>query len=691
MAIATFDAMLFAIAGATYFFLLVLILLSRQRSAARILLVIACAMTATSATVVALGWSGPQGVTGAIVEFAGSGGWWVFVFYLVQKRMAPGRLLSVLLCGCAVLIGISILAFPLIQPLWSTNSETSLPLLGELGSRLALAVLGILLTENLYRNTAPDVRWQINLLCVGLGGLFCYALVIYADALLFHRVSLLLWKGRAIAMTMAAPLIGVAVARNRDWRIDIHVSRSVVFHTATLIGSGIFLLALAFTGEILRAVEPGWGDLAEVTLVVAGAAAIGVVLTSGTARSYLRRRVIDNFFSHRYDYRREWLRSIEILSAGRRHAAVQSRVINAIAEIADSPAGLLWVRDLDGTAFLWAGSWNHPAVTAVEPSDSPFVALFKEADWIIESDATAAHPLWLTKIKNAWLIIPLPHQNQLIGFVVLTKPRAPLKLDGETFDLLRIVARQAATHIVEQRYAQTIAETRELHAYGKRFAFAVHDMKNVAGQLTMLIQNSRLHKDNPEFQEDVLITVRSAVDRMNGILERLRSNQPWAGEEFISPGEIISEEVITLQRFHHTEINLIDDSGAAAVAMDEGAFRSVIRHLCENAIEASPGQVQLHLSRNPTRLQLEIIDRGAGMTPEFIRDKLFQPFGSTKRDGLGIGAYQARELVRAVGGDLLVNSQPGTGTTISILLPCLTSRPNSELDTPVGERINEQT
>jgi putative PEP-CTERM system histidine kinase len=683
MAIAAFDAAIFSIAAAAYIILLVLILLSRQRSGARTFVVIASAMTAVSAAVVATGWSGPTGLIGAILEFAGSGGWSIFVLYLVQRRIASDLWPSMWLYGCVILIGILMLGFPLIHALVDSNSETSLPLLGELGSRLALSVFGILLTENLYRNTAPEFRWQINLLCVGLGALFCYGLIIYADALLFHRVSLLLWHGRAIVMIVAAPLIGVAVARNRDWQIDIHVSRVVVFHTATLVGSGIFLLALAVTGEVLRAVQPGWGDLAEVTLVVAGAAAIGVVLTSGSTRSYLKRVLVDNFFSHRYDYRQEWLKSIQLLSADPRHAAVQSRVINVIAEIADSPAGLLWVRDLDGTAFLWAGSWNHPAVTAVEPADSAFVGLFKGANWVIEVDEAADGPSWLGKINKAWLVVPLPHQNQLIGFVVLTRPRAPLKLDRETFDLLRIVGRQAATHIIEQRYAQTIAETRELHAYGKRFAFAIHDMKNVAGQLTMLLQNARKHGDNPEFQEDVLITVRSAVDRMNGILQRLRSNQPWAGEEFIAPSEIIAEEVTALRRSHQTKINVTDCSGTAAVAMDEGAFRSVIRHLCENAIDASPAHVELHLSRDATRLQVEIIDRGVGMSPEFIRDKLFQPFGSTKGDGLGIGAYQARELVRAIGGDLIVTSQPGMGTTMSVLLPCLSPTPNSGLDTPL--------
>jgi putative PEP-CTERM system histidine kinase len=251
---------------------------------------------------------------------------------------------------------------------------TTMPLAvtGELFSRIGLAVYGVLLTENLYRNTAPESRWHIHLLCIALAGLFAYGIVLYADTLLFRRLSLVLWDGRAIVLLIAAPLIAVSAVRNRNWEIDIHVSRAVVFHSATLIGSGIFLLGLALTGELVRTVGPGWGDLAEVTLVIFGFAAVGILLTSGAARSGLRRFLAENFYSHRYDYRQEWLKSTEILSANPNRAAVQTRVIHAVAGIADSPAGVLWVRDIQGAAFHWAGSWNHPAIGAAEPADSPF-------------------------------------------------------------------------------------------------------------------------------------------------------------------------------------------------------------------------------------------------------------------------------------------------------------------------------
>src|SRR5205823_7940177 len=240
----------------------------------------------------------------------------------------------------------------------------------------------------------------------------------------------------------------------------------------------------------------------------------------------------------------------------------------------------------------------------------------------------------------------------------------------ETFDLLRIVGRQAATHVAEQRYAQALAEAQDLREYGKRFVFVAHDMKNVASQLKMIVQNARFHADDPEFHRDVLKTVEAALARMNSLLEKLRPGASFHDDRLIVPIEMIDEEVASMRRLRGVKIEVEADEHTASVAMDRAAFRSVIMHLCENAIEACRSWVQIRVRHEALRVQIEVIDRGPGMSAEFIRDKLFQPFGSTKKQGFGIGAYQARELIRAAGGDLVAISRPGTGTTMRILLPC---------------------
>src|SRR5438067_628391 len=664
------DQGLFAATAAVYALLLLLLLSSGASSRIRRLLIGACAATAGSEAAMAAGWVDPFGPSGAIVELTGPGSWCAFTLYLLHKRgQSEARGLRLFpVSGFIITIVTLASAFFIQRPLYS-GLPLPLSAVVALYARIALSVYGVLLIENFFRNTPPESRWHVKLLCLGVGGVFAYGILVYADALLYQRLSLILWDGRAIALIIAAPLIAVSAARNRDWSIDIHVSRTVIFHTATLIGSGIFLLALALTGEIARTVGPAWGDLVELTLILGGLAWLGVFFASGAARSRVRRFLAEHFFSHRYDYRQEWLKSSEILSANPNSLPVQKRVVSAVAEVADSPAGALWVRDADGTVFQWAGSWNCPAIGVSEPADSTFIGLFRGGDWAIELADVADSPEWLSQIPAAWLAVPLTQSSQLIGFVVLTRPRARLTLDRETFDLLRIVGRQAAVHVGEQRYAQALAEGRELHDYGKRFAFVVHDMKNITSQLNMVVQNARRHEGNPEFHRDVLITVRATLDRMNELLRKLRPRQDASNDVILVPLDIVREVLTTIRRTRGVSIALEHDARTGSVAMDVEAFRSVILHLCENAIDVA-SEVKVRVLYEGMRLRIDIVDNGEGMTPEFIRDKLVQPLGSTKGDGFGIGAYQARELIRAAGGDLLVASSVGSGTTMSLMLPC---------------------
>jgi len=164
-------------------------------------------------------------------------------------------------------------------------------------ARLGVAVCSVLLIENLYLNTPPDARWHISLPCIALGALAGYDIALSADALLFRRLSLELYDGRAIATGIVAPLLAVAAARNRsDWGVNIHVSRTAVFHSATLMVSGIFLLGLVAAGETLRYIGADWGGVAEISLIFAGLVTLAVLLASRSTRSRLRAVLVDNFF-----------------------------------------------------------------------------------------------------------------------------------------------------------------------------------------------------------------------------------------------------------------------------------------------------------------------------------------------------------------------------------------------------------
>nr|WP_272874634.1 XrtA/PEP-CTERM system histidine kinase PrsK [Roseomonas haemaphysalidis] len=538
-------------------------------------------------------------------------------------------------------------------------------------ARLTLVLLVMLLAENLYRNADDAARWHVVLPCIALGGLAAFDVILYAHAALTRAPSPALADARAVLTALVMPLLALGAVRDRRWRRNPPVSRQVVFHGATLLVAGSFLLAVGAVGEALQHLSEDWARPAELVLWSGTVVALALATTARSFRSRLRRSLVDHFFTARYDYRQEWLRCVATLSAPELTAPL--RAIRAVADPADSPAGMLLMREpaaVNGD-FEWAGSWNSPEAPLSLAATHPLVKRLREGDWISEVAPEEAAAL-RGACGPLWLAVPLMHHRDgLLGIVLLAPPRAPLPLDGEVFDLLRSLGREVAMFLAERRSAERLAEQQQLQDHAQRFAFVAHDVKTVASQLTMLLSNADANIHDPEFQRDMLLTVRASATRINTLIARLRQpEEEAAADDAIEPLQRLRQ--LTADR----AVELQDDGRPALrVAMGAEPFDAALTHLLNNAAEASsPGQaVQVRVRHGQHRVVIDIADQGIGMTAEFVRDQLFRPLATQKPLGSGIGAWQARELLRRAGADLEVFSRPGQGTTMRLTFPALST------------------
>jgi putative PEP-CTERM system histidine kinase len=261
--------------------------------------------------------------------------------------------------------------------------------------------------------------------------------------------------------------------------------------------------------------------------------------------------------------------------------------------------------------------------------------------------------------------------GEILGFIVLAPPRSPLVLDSESHALLRMAGRQVASYLAEERATKALLDAKSLIDYSSKFAFIVHDVKNLSSQLGMMVTNAKRYSENREFRADMIRTLENAVGRLNGLLSKLRVDGAAEKQrEIVEVGSLIRTVV---GEFVHSDItveaNITDDE--VRVKGDAQEFRSVLTHLVTNAIEASDAgkTVKVSVRRGNDRVIIDVEDEGCGMDPAFIRNELFTPRRSTKANGHGIGAFQAREIVRAIGGDLDVISVVGRGTVMRIMMP----------------------
>jgi len=665
----------YAVAAMAFFFFSVLLATTWRGRLQGMLLAMACLGTAMWAGVAAYLAALPHAIMHVVevLEVLRSAFWFAFLMVLLgysRKAVRPLRRAALgLVVFCAV-----VLAATLYSGVASTPRTETFGILG----RLVLAVIGIVLVEQLYRNVQPQQRWGIKFLCLGLGGMFAYDFYLYSDALLFQRVNAAIWDARGAVNAMVVPLLAVATARNPKWSLDVAVSRRILFHSTAMLGAAVYLLAMAAAGYYIRYFGGSWGAVLQVTFLFGAVVLLFMILFSGTLRARLKVFLSKNFFSYRYDYREEWLRFTRTLSEGEPGVQLYERSIEAIAELVDSPGGALWL-SRDAGVLEQVAHWNMPSAKGREQRDSPLCQFVERRQWVIsledyemrpESYDGLEIPDWLRSIPHAWLVVPLILHERLLGFVVLARSKGKINLDWEVNDLLKTAGRQAASYLAQLEAASALLVARQFESFNRMSAFVVHDLKNLVSQHSLLLSNAHKHKHEPAFQEDMIETVAQSVEKMKRLLLQLRG-----GDTPEPPAPVALEglvqQVVAAKSALKPAPRLEARDGAVKVLAHRARLERVIGHLIQNAIEATPpeGQVVVQLSRQDGSAIIVIADTGCGMSEQFMRYRLFKPFESTKSTGMGIGTYEAREYVRELGGRIEVETQEARGTRFRVVLP----------------------
>lgn len=629
-----------------------------------------------------LAWEGLRAdaaVTGAtgMLGLARSAGWYAVLLAVLARFQGdlPERVRTLRLWrgGLALFLAATLLASLLGPVSDATMAWRTL-------ASLLLAVAGLVLVEQLFRNTPLQKRWEVKFLCLGVGAMFAFDLFLFADLVLFQAVDRPTWQARGAVNALVVPLIAASMHRQPQRSEEPTVSRQLAFHSAALIGAGIYLLLVGAGGYLLRRTGGDWGALLQVALLFGAVLLLVLLLSSGSFRTRLRVLINKNFFNYKYDYHDEWLRFTHTLSGEHGELPFRQRAIEAIAELVDSFGGLLWARDRHGDyrleGVLNLGDPDHPP----EPGDGELATFLAESGWVIDLDeyrrgqhpyGDLSLPAWLVGSPRYWLVVPLLQGEGLTGFAVLAHPRAPWPLEWEDRDLLKTAGRQLAVYVALAQTDEALLEARQFETFHRLAAFLVHDLKNVSGQLSLVLSNAERYRDNPEFVASAFDTVRHARDRLDRTLAQLRNAQP----EPEAPAQRVElDEVLhrVVERCADAEpLPQLQVDGRVQVVGDRERLISVLAHLVRNAQEATPadGQVRLQMGERDQWGYIVIEDTGQGMDEQFIREQLFQPFQTTKGNaGMGIGVYEAREYIAQLGGRIDVRSCPGQGTVFTVRL-----------------------
>lgn len=611
------------------------------------------------------------------------GGWFAFMLLLLPPpRRGSGWGWIRPLAAATLLAQLALVALAESLPLGTLARPQAF-------AALAIAVLGLVIVEQMLRNATGDARWNAKPVCLGLATIFVFDLFIGSQAALFQHFDGDAVSVRALVHAAAVPLLYVASRRHADWLGKLHVSRAAVFHSATLLLVGAYLLMVAGVGYYVRYTSGDWGRALSVALVFVALVALALLLASGSMRSRLRVYISKNFFSYRYDYREEWLRFTQLLSSSTESQNTSETVVKALANLVESPSGMLWMQRSAGADFIQAARWNLPAQAGSEPREGALATFWQERAWIIDIDEWRQRrdaypgltlPAWLADEPRCWLLVPLMVREALTGFVVLGRPRAAVELNWEVRDLLRTAASQASGYLDQAQATEALLEARKFDAFNRMSAFVVHDLKNIVTQLSLMMKNAKRLRDNPEFQQDMLDTVENSLEKMRQLMLQLREGDKPHGVTSGVDLEQIAKRLAAAASSKGRTLELALQPGVSTRGHPERVER-VLGHVVQNAFDATPasGRVILTLDAQGSQARVRVEDTGCGMTEDFIQNRLFKPFQTTKASGMGIGAHESYQYVHELGGKISVQSELNRGTTVTLLLPLF----HAQADAPV--------
>ena len=677
-AISVFGVISHGLAGMLYLGVAVLMSTAWRGGRTGVFLIAACAFGSVWATVISLQIAGfmlgGRPIT-FLVEIASDAAWIIFLTAVASRlgvsrvvlRASHAAWLGTFVAGVVVLLG---------QDLFGTNIDIDDVLIP--GS-LLIALVGLLLIEQLHRNSAPETRWGIKALMLGVGGIFAYDLFLYSESLLLAEVNSTAWTARGAVHLLLIPLIAIAAKRSPSWDLDIFVSRQVVFYTTTLVAVGIYLLLMGLGGWLLISYGGTWGPIAQIVFAAGALLVLAILLFSRAVRARVKVFLTKHFFRNKYDYREEWLRLVSTLSEFEDRSS-RKIVIKAMAQVVDSRSGVLWVLADDARQYRVAATLETDrSMPDIHASDS-LVGFIKRQGWLIDLDEYRANPghyrgldlpEWLKAEPLSWLIVPLVLKHELMGMILLERAPGPRRLNFEDRDLLKTIGSHIAVHLAQERSDSLLSEAQQFEAYNRLTAFLMHDLNNLIAQQSLIVANADQHKRNPEFVDDAMHTIAGSVQRMRRVMDQLRrgeASQPPRPTELRFLVSAAVDRCSDTKPVPRLELNGVN--GSATVDAEQCIM--ILVHMIKNAQEATPddGEVTVSLAHPNGKVEISVRDTGCGMTEDFIRDRLFRPFDSTKgSQGMGIGAYQARDFARKMCGDLTVESSSPGGTTVTLALP----------------------
>jgi len=541
-------------------------------------------------------------------------------------------------------------------------------------------VLILMNLERTFRSAVGTMRWRIKFLILGLGVVFGARIYTRSQVLLFSGQSLALADIETSSLLIGCTLMGIAYFRSDLDDVDVYPSRAALHTSLTVLIAGGYLFIVGVLAQVVARMG-GSGNLqVQAFLVLLGIVLLAVLLLSDRFRQSVQHLLSRHFQRPQYDFRKIWGRFTQSMSSALDAPTLCHEAAGLISSTFHVLSVTIWLYDESTDCLVFAASTSKSEHDLRESTFGPDLASLRHV--LQPFNLEEAKQPWAERLKQVSFSqfreggdrigVPLAAGDRWLGLAILADRVGGFRYSFEELDLLKCIGDQVAANLLNLRLTGELMLGKEREAFQNISAFFVHDLKNTASTLNLMLQNLPVHFDNPAFRQDTLQGIGKTAERINQLIGRLSALRQKLE---LNPSECDLNQLVrdALEPWRSvSEVKFRQELGdIPKLIADQEQLQSVITNLLQNARDAvgSEGQITVRTGHGDGWATLSVVDNGCGMSERFVKDSLFRPFQTTKKKGLGIGMFHSKMIVEAHHGRIQVQSVAGSGTTFEVTLP----------------------
>lgn len=528
---------------------------------------------------------------------------------------------------------------------------------------LSVIIFLLVLIETIF-SKAKQKFWALKPMILCLFAMLIVDFILFSEGALFVQLEVNLLIAKSYLGFILAPLLLWSIRRTTELQVKVYISREVVLQSTVVIGAGIYLGALAMVGFYIKQFEQAWTPILQIVFIILGFVFLIAILLSHSLKTNLKIFIQKNFFANKFDYRAQWLALTEELGkTGNPYSNARNTLKLAI-----------------NAEQVYLLKYNDKSLLNIDEQTSIDADFIAEAEDLLPRVKRKLTALDLKKGSGVEhlkehqidLLIPIHDGNKMWGIGLLSQNvEEYVEIDWEVSEYLHVISVQIAHYLFQHEANEQIMENAQFAAFSRMSAFVLHDLKNILAQIQMIVSNAEKHRHNPDFIDDTFETLTHSKTRLDKVIKQLKDKKvDSASHQLINVVECITQ--LAKNRFKQDDNLNLELTQEVCIRADEDRFSNVICHIVDNAIQASEpkDRVLIKVEVDYDRVVIAVQDNGKGMTEQFIKEKLFKPFETTKGNaGMGIGAYDAKVFTEALGGEVKVTSTVNKGTDFVLYIP----------------------